>query len=77
MSLPIDITREILIREKGISDERYGKPPSERSVKELLNAGIINLDKPPGPTSHEVVAWIKKILNINRAGHAGTLDSPD
>jgi len=76
MSLPIDTTREVLIREEGISDERYGKPPSKRSVEELLNAGIINLDKPPGPTSHEVVAWIKKILKVSKAGHAGTLDSP-
>jgi len=32
------------------------------------------LDKPPGPTSHEIVGWIKKIFNINKAGHGGTLD---
>jgi len=77
MSLPIDVTREVLIREEGVSDERYGKPPPKRSVEELLDAGIINLDKPPGPTSHEVVAWVKRILNLDRAGHAGTLDSPN
>jgi len=74
MSLPYDIQREVLIREEEETDERYGKPPSQRTVKELLEAGIINLDKPPGPTSHEVVAWIKKILNIKKAGHAGTLE---
>ena len=75
MSLPIDITREILIREETAGSGKYGKAPSERSVEELLNAGIINLDKPPGPTSHEVVAWIKRILKLDKAGHAGTLDS--
>jgi H/ACA ribonucleoprotein complex subunit 4 len=32
------------------------------------------LDKPPGPTSHETVAWLKRILKIPKAGHSGTLD---
>jgi Pseudouridine synthase len=32
------------------------------------------LDKPRGPSSHEVAAWVKKILGVDRAGHAGTLD---
>ncbi len=35
---------------------------------------MINLDKPSGPTSHEVVSWVRKILNISNAGHGGTLD---
>ncbi len=74
MSLPIDVPREVLVRDEEETNEAYGKPPSQRSVQELLEAGIINLDKPPGPTSHEVVAWIKKILNIKKAGHAGTLE---
>ncbi len=52
----------------------WGKRPEERSVEELLQASIINLDKPPGPTSHEVVSWVKKILNVEKAGHSGTLD---
>jgi H/ACA ribonucleoprotein complex subunit 4 len=39
-----------------------------------LRLGIINVDKPVGPTSHEVVAWIKRILGVKRAGHGGTLD---
>jgi H/ACA ribonucleoprotein complex subunit 4 len=36
--------------------------------------GVINLDKPKGPTSHEIVAWIKRILGLKRGGHGGTLD---
>ncbi|NPA86972.1 MAG: RNA-guided pseudouridylation complex pseudouridine synthase subunit Cbf5 [Candidatus Diapherotrites archaeon] len=52
----------------------WGKRPEERSVEELLKASIVNLDKPPGPTSHEVVSWVKKILNVKKAGHSGTLD---
>lgn len=56
------------------TDPRFGKRPEDRTVEELLEYGVINLDKPSGPTSHEVVSWIKKILNIKKAGHGGTLD---
>ncbi len=56
------------------TDSKYGKSPVERSVPELLDLGIINLDKPANPTSHEVTAWVKQILGINKAGHGGTLD---
>ena len=52
----------------------YGKDPYQRTIPELLDTGVINLDKPPGPTSHEVVSWVKGILHIKRAGHSGTLD---
>ena len=40
----------------------------------MLQNGFINLDKPAGPTSHQVVAWVKEILDIEKAGHGGTLD---
>ena len=36
--------------------------------------GILNLDKPVNPSSHEVVAWIKRILKCEKTGHSGTLD---
>ncbi len=56
------------------TDPNHGMIPSERPLEEKLKLGIINLDKPPGPTSHEVVAWIKRMLNLKKAGHGGTLD---
>jgi H/ACA ribonucleoprotein complex subunit 4 len=56
------------------TDPKVGKSPQDRSVAELLDMGIINLDKPANPTSHEVTAWVKRILEINKAGHGGTLD---
>lgn len=62
-----------LVREKG-PPLRWGKPPSERTTVELLEAGVINLDKPQGPTSHQVAAWVKDILNVDKVGHGGTLD---
>lgn len=36
--------------------------------------GILNILKPTGMTSHDVVSSVRKILNIKKAGHAGTLD---
>ncbi|KAJ1343631.1 hypothetical protein BSLG_001900 [Batrachochytrium salamandrivorans] len=36
--------------------------------------GVINLDKPANPSSHEVVAWIRRILRVEKTGHSGTLD---
>ena len=56
------------------TDFKWGKIPQQRSIEELLNYGIINIDKPAKPTSHEVVSYIKKILDIQKAGHSGTLD---
>jgi len=37
-------------------------------------SGVINLDKPSNPSSHEVVAWMKRILRVEKTGHSGTLD---
>ena len=39
-----------------------------------MTTGIINVLKPPGMTSHDVVAVIRKIYRQKRVGHAGTLD---
>ncbi len=65
--------RLVLVKHKVTTNPAYGKVPSERTLNEKLRLGIINLDKPPGPTSHEVVAWIKKMLGLTKAGHGGTL----
>ncbi|MEB2793779.1 MAG: hypothetical protein G5Z42_05285 [Caldisphaeraceae archaeon] len=52
----------------------YGYIPYNRPLNKYINYGIINLDKPPGPTSHQVVAWIKEMIGVQKAGHAGTLE---
>lgn len=59
--------RDPLLTERGLK-------PSDRSVEQLLAAGVINLDKPLGPTSHQVTAWVRDILQIEKIGHGGTLD---
>jgi len=73
--LPYDIKRELLDKSHDVTDERYGCDPWKRPVGEHINKGVINLDKPAGPTSHEVVAWVKKIFGVEKAGHGGTLES--
>lgn len=52
----------------------HGSSPLNRDIKEYVKSGFINLDKPSNPSSHEVVAWIKKILKVEKTGHSGTLD---
>ena len=52
-----------------------GKPISalkiydDISLDELKRYGCINLDKPSNPSSHEVVAWIKRILKVDKTGN--------
>ena len=60
--------------DQDITDDAYGTYYDKRTIKQLLNYGLIILDKPPGPTSHETVAWTKRILKLPKIGHSGTLD---
>src|SRR6266849_9773466 len=60
--------------DQDITNDAHGVYCDKRSIEQLLNYGFILLDKPNGPTSHETVAWVKKILCIPKAGHSGTLD---
>ena len=73
--LPFEkIEREIIVKREAETDKRYGKKPEERTIKELLDYGVINLNKPGGPTSHQVSDYIQRILGIKKAGHSGTLE---
>ena len=60
--------------DQDITDDAYGTYYDKRTIEQLLNYGLIILDKPPGPTSHETVAWTKRILKLPKIGHSGTLD---
>lgn len=71
---PWEIKRELLTKAEDHTDPKYGCKPSDRSAKQYIKFGTINLDKPAGPTSHEVAAWVKKIMKISAIGHGGTLD---
>lgn len=60
----------VRVQEAAISD-RY---PGTRTMERLISNGIIIIDKPSGPTSHQVDAWVKQILDIDKCSHGGTLD---
>jgi len=75
MKLPTeDTSTKILVKREAETNPEYGKFPKDRTIEELLNYGIVNIDKPKGPTSHQVADYVKKILEIKKAGHSGTLD---
>jgi len=48
--------------------------PDDRTPAELLSFGVVNLDKPPGPSAHQVAGWVRDLTAQDRAAHAGTLD---
>jgi predicted rRNA pseudouridine synthase len=49
-------------------------PPDDRVFGDLLSFGVVNLDKPPGPSAHQVAGWVRDMAGVERAAHAGTLD---
>ena len=73
--LPFEkINRKAIVKKESETNWNYGQDPNKRNLKELINYGIINLNKPSGPTSHQVSDYVQRILNIKKAGHSGTLD---
>ena len=69
------VKRKLLVKAEEKTDAQHGCRPEERSIEDYIRLGIINLDKTAGPSSHEVTAWVKRILNLAHAGHGGTLEA--
>ena len=61
-------------KSESFTNPEFGCKPEEREIIDYISKGVINLDKPSGPTSNEIDSWIKRILNIEKSGHGGTLD---
>jgi len=72
---PWETERKLLVKAEGETDPSYGCKPEERPAGQYMKYGVINLDKPAGPTSHEVAAWVKRILKLQQVGHGGTLEA--
>jgi H/ACA ribonucleoprotein complex subunit 4 len=56
--------------------EATGPPapwPSDVTQR-IVEGAFLLVDKPRGPSSHQVTAWVRDLLQLPRAGHAGTLD---
>jgi len=73
--LPADQPRELIVKASETTNPDYGFSSLDNlPIDFLLENGVIALDKPAGPTSHEVATWVRNILNADRVGHGGTLD---
>jgi len=69
------VSRDLKIIAEVDTDTKFGKNPEERTINEHIRFGMINLNKPPNPSSHEVASWVKKILGVSHVGHGGTLEA--
>ena len=54
--------KRLLVRTGHFTPIPVGCRPENRDLKSYISSGVINLDKPSNPSSHEVVAWVKRIL---------------
>jgi len=61
------------VKEDGEPGE-HGISPHNRPIQEYIRKGLVCIDKPMGPSSHEVVVWVRKVLEVKKTGHTGTLD---
>ncbi|ODS36882.1 MAG: tRNA pseudouridine(55) synthase TruB [Candidatus Altiarchaeales archaeon WOR_SM1_86-2] len=72
--MEFDITREVIVKSESGTDLDFGCDPEKRPIEKYIDFGMVNLDKPSGPTSHQISAWVRGILHVNKTGHSGTLD---
>jgi len=66
--------KKLKIKSTEQSSLSYGCHPMKRDLKSYLAKSFVCLDKCPGPSSHEVSSFVKKILSVSKSGHVGTLD---
>jgi tRNA pseudouridine55 synthase len=57
-----------------LSELPEGAGPPGHVPEDSEPFGVLLLDKPEGPTSHDVVAWVRWCLGVSQVGHCGTLD---
>ena len=63
-----------LVKSDEKTDDMFGKRPKDRTIEELIKSSVVIVDKHEGPTSHQITHWIKKMFELNKCGHSGTLD---
>ena len=73
--LPFEkFSQKIVIKKESITSNEYGFNYKERPLRKLLDYSLVVINKPKGPSSHQISDYLKKILNAKKAGHSGTLD---
>jgi|GEM_PF-1621511 H/ACA ribonucleoprotein complex subunit 4 len=71
---PWEVKRQVVEKAIDETDPAYGCPPKERNLRQSLDYGLLNFDKPSGPTSHDVTAIVRRLIGASKAGHSGTLE---
>ncbi|MFO8110400.1 MAG: RNA-guided pseudouridylation complex pseudouridine synthase subunit Cbf5 [Thermoplasmata archaeon] len=61
------------VRQRISTVSPYGESPQDRSIGDIIPRSLVVIDKPSGPTSHQVSSWTQDICGM-KAGHSGTLD---
>jgi H/ACA ribonucleoprotein complex subunit 4 len=64
----------IVLDTAAVTSSDHGCSPEERSIEQLFESGFILLDKAPGPSSHQISAWARDMMGLEKLGHGGTLD---
>ena len=81
--LPFELAKRSHALRKGVTGDFghlvtypnfFTKFASEIPISELLARSYVIIDKPAGPTSHQVSAYVKDIVGAEITGHTGTLD---
>ncbi len=68
------MTKTIILDDAASTDDAIGTYPDQKTIEQRLESGFFLLDKGAGPTSHQVAAWVRDMLELPRLGHGGTLD---
>ena len=64
----------IVLDAEAVTSPDHGVSPEDRTIDQLFESGFILLDKAPGPSSHQVSAWARDMIGLEKLGHGGTLD---
>ena len=64
----------IILDANAVTSSDHGCAPADRSIDQLFESGFILLDKAPGPSSHQISAWARDMMGLEKLGHGGTLD---
>jgi len=68
------VSKTIILDDAASTDDAIGTYPDQKTIEQRLESGFFLLDKGAGPTSHQVAAWVRDMLELPRLGHGGTLD---
>ena len=66
------MSKTIILDDAASTDDAIGTYPDQKTIEQRLESGFFLLDKGAGPTSHQVAAWVRDMLELPRLGHGGT-----